>query len=159
MTTKTQAKPLFAATLTPNRSLGRGGFRIVMALLGVLALVSAVLFSSLGAWPIALFLGAAVLLVWWALRVAMRNGTKYEEVTLWPDQLQLRRVSARGREDIRRFTPATVKLVIDRDMNERTIGLHLRTADTDTEIGTFLNSDDKTSFAKVFGTALKRARG
>ena len=49
--------------------------------------------------------------------------------------------------------------MIDRDYNERTTGLHLRTRDSDTEIGSFLTADDKASFAKVFGTALKKARG
>ena len=32
MTTQTQARPLFAATLTPHRSLTRRGYRYVIAL-------------------------------------------------------------------------------------------------------------------------------
>ena len=80
-------------------------------------------------------------------------------VTLWPDQLELRRVPPSGKEELLRFNPFFVKLVIDRDYNERTTGLHLRTRDSDTEIGSFLTADDKASFAKVFGTALKKARG
>src|SRR5690606_20184356 len=77
---------------------------------------------------------------------------------LWPDQLELRQVAPGGEEQLRRFNPFYVKLDIDRDFDERTTALHLRTRDDDIEIGAFLSSDDKASFAKVFGTALKKAR-
>lgn len=159
MSTRTQARPLFAATLTPHRSLSRRGFSIVIAIIGVVASIPGMIFLSMGAWPIVGFVGLDLLLVWWALRTAMNNGSRYEQVTLWPDQLELKQVSAGGKEQLLRFSPLQVKLVIDRDINERTTALHLRTADSDTEIGAFLNADDKTSFAKVFGTALKKARG
>ncbi|MHB1102500.1 MAG: DUF2244 domain-containing protein [Devosia sp.] len=158
MTTRTQARPLFAATLTPHRSLNRRDFRIVTALAAVLASIPGMVFFSLGAWPVICFMGLDVLLIWWALGASMKDGQRHEEVILWPDQLELRQVSARGKEQILRFNPFFVKLVIDRDINERTTALHLRTSDSDTEIGTFLNPDDKASFAKVFGTALKKAR-
>ena len=36
MTTQTQARPLFAAKLTPHRSLGRKGVRVVVVLGGFL---------------------------------------------------------------------------------------------------------------------------
>lgn len=159
MSTRTQARPLFAATLTPHRSLSRRGLRIVIAIFGVMASIPGMIFLSMGAWPIVGFLGLDVLLIWWALRAAMNNGGRHEQVTLWPDQLELKQVSSRGKEQIQRFSPFHVRLVIDRDINERTTALHLRTADGDTQIGAFLNTDDKTSFAKVFGTALKKARG
>ena len=57
-----------------------------------------------------------------------------------------------------RFNPFFVKLVIDRDFNERITALHLRSRDRDLLIGAFLSPDDKTSFARVFGAALKKAR-
>lgn len=158
MNTQTQARPLFAATLTPNRSLGRRGLRVVIATLAVMASIPGMIFFSLGAWPIVGFLGLDVLLVWWAMSAALREGERLEEVTLWPDQLELRQVAPGGEEQLRRFNPFYVKLVIDRDFDERTTALHLRTRDDDIEIGAFLSSDDKASFAKVFGTALKKAR-
>lgn len=158
MTTRTQARPLFAATLTPNSSLSRRGLRLVVAIAAILASVPAMIFLSLGAWPIAAFLGLDVALVWWALRTAVEGGRQFEQVTLWADQLEVRQVSARGREQVLTFNPFYVKLVIERDFNERITALHLRTPDSDTEIGAFLSPDDKTSFAKVFGTALKKAR-
>ena len=159
MTTQTTARPLFAATLTPHRSLSRRGMRIVIAVMAIGASIPGMLFFALGAWPIVGFMGLDVALVWWALSASLRDGRQFEVVTLWPDQLELRRVPPSGKEELLRFNPFFVKLVIDRDYNERTTGLHLRTRESDTEIGSFLTADDKASFAKVFGTALKKARG
>lgn len=158
MATQTQARPLFAATLTPHRSLTRRGYRYVIALACILASIPGIVFFSLGAWPVVGFLGLDVLAIWWALSASMKSGKEYEEVTLWPDQLEVKQVSAKGKVDLTRFNPFFVKLVIDRDFNERTTGLHLRTRDSDLIIGAFLNPDDKASFAKVFGSALKKAR-
>ena len=158
MTTRIEARPLFAATLTPHRSLSKRGLRYVIAFVAVLASIPGMIFFSLGAWPVVGFMGLDVLLVWWALSASLRDGKRLEKVTLWPDELELRRVSAGGKEELIRFNPFFVKLVIDRDYNERTTGIHLRTRDRDIEIGSFLNADDKASFARAFGTALKKAR-
>jgi uncharacterized membrane protein len=158
MTTQTQARPLFAARLTPNRSLGRRGYRIVIAILAVAVTVPAITFYSMGAWPIAGFMGLDVVLIAWAMRASLNDGKRYELVTLWRDQLELKQVDGKGKETLTRFNPAFVKLVIDRDYNERTTGLHLRTRDRDVVLGAFLNNDEKSSFAKAFGTALRRAR-
>ena len=158
MPTQTEARPLFAATLTPHRSLTRRGLRWVIAVTAIAASIPGMVFFSLGAWPIVGFMGLDVLAVWWALSASMRDGRQMEKVTLWPDELELKRVAPNGREELLRFNPFFVKLVIDRDFNERTTALHLRTRDDDTVIGAFLNPDDKASFAKAFGTALKKAR-
>ena len=158
MTTQTQARPLFAATLTPHRSLSKRGYRYVIALACVLAPIPGIIFFSLGAWPIVGFLGLDVLAIGWALSASMKSGKQFEVVTLWPDELEVKQVSAKGKVELTRFNPFFVKLVIDRDFNERTTALHLRTRDADMVIGAFLNPDDKASFAKVFGSALKKAR-
>ena len=159
MTTQTQARPLFAATLTPHRSLTRRGYRYVIALACVMASIPGIVFFSMGAWPIVGFLGLDVLAIGWALAASMKSGKQYEVVTLWPDELEVKQVAANGKIELTRFNPFFVKLVIDRDFNERTTALHLRSRETDLTIGAFMNPDDKASFAKVFGTALKKARG
>jgi uncharacterized membrane protein len=49
MSTKIQAKPLFAATLTPHRSLSPRGKRVVIGLVAALALVPGLVFYVAGA--------------------------------------------------------------------------------------------------------------
>lgn len=158
MPTQTQAKPLFAAKLRPHRSLSGRGARIVLAIVVVLASVPGIVFLSMGAWPIVGFVGLDVALIWWALASSLRDGKRFEEVTLWRDQLEFKQVDGAGHETLTRFDPRFVKLVVDRDFNERTTGLHLRSTERDMELGAFLGQDEKSSFAKAFGTALKRAR-
>jgi uncharacterized membrane protein len=129
-----------------------------MAIILILAAAPMMFFVARGAWPIVGFVGLDVVLVWWALRSAFRGGKRHEEVTLWPDELEVRLVDAKGQITLTRFNPLFVKLVVDRDINERTTGIHLRTHDEDVKIGEFLAPEEKSSFAKAFGTALRRAR-
>jgi uncharacterized membrane protein len=158
MSTKIQAKPLFAATLTPHRSLSPRGKRIVIALVAALALVPGVIFYLAGAWPVVGFMGLDVLAIWLALTVSMRGGRAYEVVTLWPGTLEIRKVDAKGAEETLTFVPHNVRFVIDRDYNERVTALWLREFERQTALGAFLSVEEKLSFAKAFGTALRKAR-
>ena len=162
--TPVPTRPLFAALLTPHRSLSRVGIRRVVLLFAGLALVPGIYFYLLGAWPVVGFLGLDALALWWALSRSHRAGTAFEEITLWPDALKVRHVSARGRERQHRFNPFWVRLQIDRDpdaqvmriaLNDRTPPMAHRPP---LEIGTFLNPDDKSSFAQAFSQALVDAR-
>ena len=158
MATETQARPLFAAKLTPHRSLSPRGIRIVIAILCSMTLLPGVIFYALGAWPVVGFMGLDVLALYWALTHSFRDGKRFEEVTLWPDRLEVRQVGPDGAEHQEVFSPFFVRLVIDRDFDERTTAVKLRTADKEFIVGAFLNPDDKASFAQAFGTALRKAR-
>ena len=158
MSTETQARPLFSARLTPHRSMSARGHRIVMAVLIGLAIVPTVFFAARGAWPIVGFLGLDIVLIWWALTHAFKRSSVSEEVTLWADELEFRQVDDKGKVTLKRFNPFFVKLLIDRDYNEHTTGLRLKTHDEEVQIGAFLSPEEKSSFGKAFGTALRKAR-
>ena len=119
-----------------------------------------IIFFAIGAWPVVGFLGLDVRCVWWALaagRCATRK--RSEQVTLWPDQLELRQ-STRGRRKLRRFNPMFVKLVIDRGLSTSApLALHLRTGDRDIGSAPSSTRTTKSSFAKAFGTALRAGAG
>ena len=158
MSTKIQARPLFAATLTPHRSLSPRGKRVVIGLVAALALVPGLVFYVAGAWPVVGFMGLDVLAIWIALTVSMRGGKAYEVVTLWPGTLEVKKVDAKGVEDVLTFLPPNVRFVIDRDFNERVTGLWLKERDRKVALGAFLSIEEKVSFSKAFGTALRKAR-
>ncbi len=151
-------QPIFAATLTPHRALSRRGLRIAVAIVAVLASIPGIIFFSLGAWPVVGFLGLDVLAVYWAFSASMRDGRRKEQITLWPDALEILAVNGRGKVTRSEFTPFYVRLLIDRDYEERTTRLRLRERERELVIASFLNPEDKASFAKAFGTALKKAR-
>lgn len=158
-TVNTRQSPLFAALLTPHRSLGVTGIRRVVAIYAVLAAIPGLYFFFTGAWPIIGFLGLDALALWWALSASLKSGKAFEEVTLWRDELEIRHVTARGRERRHAFNPFWVRLNVDRDFEDRVTRLVLRMRSEELEIGAFLNPDDKESFATVFGQALSKARG
>jgi len=153
-----KSKPLFSALLTPHRSLGRFGIGGVVGVYAALAAIPGVYFLTAGAWPVVGFLGLDALALWWALSVSLKSGRAFEEVTLWPDSLEVRHVTPRGRERLHAFNPFFVRLETARDHEERVTSLVLRSRGEQVEIGAFLNPVDKASFATVFGQALSSAR-
>jgi uncharacterized membrane protein len=158
MSTKTQAKPLFAATLTPHRSLTPTGKRIVVSLVAAMALVPGLVFYVAGAWPVVGFMGLDVLGIWAAMRWSQQGGKGYEVLTLWPAALELKKVDAKGAAETLAFVPATVRFLLDRDFNERVTALWLRDGTRKVPLGDFLSIDEKLSLSKAFGSALRKAR-
>lgn len=151
-------RPLFSASLTPYRALGRKGVRnIVLVAVGFSAPAGLSLYL-LGAWPALIGLLGGIVALYVALRFSLRDGTRFEEVTLWPDALTVRQVDPAGRERRVAFNPFYVKLVVDRDDEGQPTSLRLESRKQVLEIGAFLNPDDKKSFAEAFGRALWAAR-
>ena len=159
MTTETQARPLFAARLTPHRSLSPRGVKIVCAFAASLLLIPGLVFYFLGAWPVVGFMGLDVAALYFALTWSLRDGRRFEEVTLWRDRLEVRRGAPRQSDVVESYNPFYIRLVIDLDFDEHTTAIRLRLPDREVLIGAFLNPDDKASFAQAFGTALRKARG
>ena len=50
-----------------------------------------------GAWPVFGFFGLDVVLIYWAFRVNYRAAAAYEEVTVTPSELRVKKVSHRGK--------------------------------------------------------------
>lgn len=153
-----QSAPLFAALLTPHRSMNGAGIRRVIAFTALLAAIPGLVFFVLGAWPVIGFLGLEVLLLYWALSASLGSGKAFEEVTLWPDALDIRQVSGRGKETTHSVNPFYARLRVVRDSAERVTTLLIVTRGTAIEIGGYLNAEDKARFAQVFGAALHKAR-
>src|SRR6478672_3926316 len=92
-----QTEPaLFSALLTPHRSLSGTGFLVVMGVIAGISFAGGVMFFFLGAWPVIGFLGLDVVLIYWAFRANYRAAAAYEEVTVTPSELHVKKVSPRG---------------------------------------------------------------
>ncbi len=147
--------PIFSAILTPHRSLGQVGLRWVVGIYGVLGLIPGLFFLFSGAWPVVGFLGLDALLLYWALKTSMQSGRVQEQVTLWVDNLQIDRFDTKGRRTRKTFNPFWAKLYLARDFDDQITHIQLQSRGASLEIGSFLNPDDKTSFAQAFSQALK----
>lgn len=151
----TAPRPIFAAVLTPHRSLTREGFIALMAVITGINLIGGVIFIIAGAWPVAPFMGLDVLLLWWAFRANFADARRAERVEVTAHELILSRFAeGKGREE-QRFTRPWVKVELEEDRERELVGgLFLRSHGRRTEIARFLAAEEKQSFARALQQAL-----
>jgi len=104
------------------------------------------------------FFGLDVLLVYIAFKANYRAARAYEEVSVTPSELVLRKVSARGR--VREFTLNPVWVRLERIVHEE-FGierLFLVSRGRKLPIAAFLGPDEKASFARALSNALGEAK-
>ena len=149
---------IFAATITPHRSLGNVGFLVLMIVFGGVSFLTGVAFLLMGAWPVFGFFGLDVLLLYWALRINYRHAAAYEEIKVTASALTVRKVNHRGQAREWALNPLWVKL--DRETTEEfgIARLFLVTRGKQLAIASFLGPDEKESFARELGDALNEAR-
>jgi uncharacterized membrane protein len=152
-------EPFFRALLTPHRSLGRTGFRIVMGIFALGSLTTGVFFLVDGAWPILFFCGANIVGVYVAFRLNYRAARIHEEVALSRTSLDIRKVAASGQAEEHRFNPFWTHFAISRHQEIGITRMAVETRSESVPIGAFLNPDDRESFANAFSRALATAKG
>jgi uncharacterized membrane protein len=130
---------LFSAIITPHRSLSATFFLI-------------------GAWPVIAFLGLDVVLVYWAFRANYRAAAAFEEVTVTPSELRLRRVSHRG--EVAEWTLNPVWTNLDRETHEDfgLLRLFLVSQGRRLTVAGFLAPSERESFAQALAAALGEAK-
>ena len=149
---------IFSAIITPNRSLTPRGFWIFMLVLGGASFTTGMYFLVRGAWPVFGFCGLEVLLVYWAFRINYRDGRAYEQVTVTPSELTVRKVSFHGRSREWTLNPVWVRLdrVVHAEYGiER---LFLVSRGHRLPIAGFLGAQEKATFAHALSAALGEAR-
>ncbi len=153
----TTTTPLFAAALKPDRSPRLIGGWVAFALAAIAATPLAVLIPGVLLPAAAAFAIAGAGLAALSVRES-RQRRMAQQVTLWADQLEIATTDRQGVRLLRRFDPKTVRLVLDRDENEKAVRMRLRSGKDEFELGAFLKPEDRSSLARAFGTALRRAR-
>ncbi|HEV3184554.1 MAG TPA: DUF2244 domain-containing protein [Xanthobacteraceae bacterium] len=149
---------LFSAVLTPHRSLGRTGFLAVMLLIGGISFAAGLVFFIAGAWPVVGFLGLDVLLIYVAFKVSYRTAAAYEQVTMTPSALTVRKVSHRGKVAQWTLNPVWVRLQRESHDEFGLERLFLVSHGRRLPIATFLGPREKASLATALSAALGEAR-
>jgi uncharacterized membrane protein len=104
------------------------------------------------------FLGLDVLLVYWAFRASYRSAAAYEQVTMTPSALTLRKVSPRGHVAEWTLNPVWVRLQQEAHDEFGIERLFLVSHGRRLPVGAFLGPEEKASFARALGAALGEAR-
>ncbi len=149
---------IFAARLTPHRSLSRRNFHVLLAVFSGMAFATTLPFLILGAWPVAGFMGLDVLIFWWAFRANFRSARAYEDVTVTPLELSVAKVSPRGARREWRFNPIWVRLQRKEDEEYGLERLDIVARGQHLEVGGFLGPDARAEFAGKLSLALAEAR-
>jgi len=149
---------IFTAVLRPHRSLGATGFLILMLVYTALSFFAGVAFVLMGAWPVLAVLGLDVLLLYWAFRINYARARAYEEVTVTPSTLTVRKVSHRGRAREYVLNPLWVRLERVSHEEYGIERLFLTSRGRELTLAGFLGPDEKANFATALGRALAEAK-
>jgi len=149
---------VFSAVLRPHRSLRGAGFIALMLVYGVASFIGGVVFSMMGAWPIVAFFAVDVLLLYWAFRVNYGRAAAYEEVTITPSALTVRKVSHRGRAREFVLNPLWVRLEKVEHEEYGIERLSLVSRGRHLSVASFLGPDEKATFASALARALTEVK-
>lgn len=147
-------KAPFRLVSTPPNSLGAGGCRLLAGLLVGAAAVGSVVFAMMGAWPVAGFLGAELLLAAWLIaRHSKRSAAAIEEVALEGGRVVVRARDTRGRETRAELDAYWARLERPADGRVLLVSRQRRV-----EVGRFLSDEERDAFAAALADALVRHR-
>ncbi|MBM7068173.1 DUF2244 domain-containing protein [Actibacterium sp. 188UL27-1] len=131
-------------SLWPHRSLPKQGF--VGFIAATAALISLPLFSVLGSpilWGLLPFLALAVAGLWWGLQRSYRDGEILEELTLWPERVELIRHNPRGPQQEWKANPYWVRIEMHKTGGPVENYITLCGGGRDVEIGAFLSAQER----------------
>jgi uncharacterized membrane protein len=147
-------QPVFEALLTPHRSLGRTGFTVLMVIVTALCVAHSVVFLAAGAWPVIAFFGLDLALLFGAFWLSYRSGRARERVSISRTSLSIQKFAPSGRMAEHRFNPFWARFNVARHEEYGITGMQVSGEGRATDVGSFLNPDDRESFAKAFSGAL-----
>jgi uncharacterized membrane protein len=151
-------RPVFDATITPYRSLGQDGFRIVMTLICMTSVAASIPFMVLGAWPVAGFFGLDLIALFIAFKANFNAARAFERIIVTPLEVLLRKVTHHGREKIWRSNPAWTRLEREDDEDYGLLELSLVSRGQRTVVASALSPQEREGFAQALGSALAKAK-
>ncbi len=140
------------ALITPNRSLSKGGFYVLLGVLAAYNLLIMGFLLLIGAFPVPIFLGLDFLGVLIAFRVSYRRGAFVERVQVSAELVRVLRRD-RGLERTVWSSPTAFTRVSVENAGEHEARVRLRLSDRMLSVGASLSPNERTDF----GSALERA--
>ena len=151
-------RPFFQALLKPHRSLGATGFMVLIGAMLAIWAVTGAIFLINGAWPVFGFFGLDVIGLFLAFHLNYRAARAREEVSVSRTQLHIRKVFPSGKAEQHDFNPFWARFSVARHAEIGITRMAVETRGQSVAIGSFLNPDDRESFATAFSRALATAR-
>ena len=145
------------AVITPNRSLSRKGFIILISVLTAINAATAAFFFAIGAAPIPFFLGFDLVAVVVAFAVSRRPGAN-ERIQVTAAEVRVLMRSREGDERIVWTSPtAFTQVDLNGDAGDAT-DLRLRLSGRQLPVATTLSRPERLAFADALHEAIRQAR-
>lgn len=148
--------PVFEVMLKPHRSLGPRGFIILMVFVVLVNFAAGMAFWLFGAWPVFMFCGADIVLVWLAFKYSYRQARAREYIRLEREALVVRRVDLYGREKIWQLQPYWLR--VECEENDDSARLRIWSHGRALTLGAFLSPHERRVLAIALREALWRWR-
>jgi uncharacterized membrane protein len=153
-----RGEPVFLdVVLRPNPPMRPAVLRGTLLLVAAINVAFASVFVLRGAWPIAPFMGADVVLLAWAFHASRVAARVYEHVTLTASRLFVTHHAPRGQVQETSLNPYWVRVQLEQpaDMPRK---LTLFSHGKAVQVGNFLGPRERLSFAQALKAALNAAR-
>ncbi len=146
----------FDAVITPNRSLKKRGFIVLISVLVAINLVMAGFFISIGALPVPVFLGLDVLGVLFAFRANYRSGRQMERVQVSAQEVRVLHEFGEAARVMWRSPTAFTGVVVEGEEDEARVRLTL--SGRSRVIGRALSPPERTALGRALEAAIRAAR-
>lgn len=151
--------PLYMdAEIKPNRSLSERGFIVLISVITVANIASALVFLSLGATYVPIFLGVDLLAVTLAFIASFRSGRAIERVRVSAAEVKVTYETAKQVRVVWESPTAFTRVTTERDDEDRVMALRLALSGRQTAVAVALSPRERGEFAKALEDAIWRAK-
>jgi uncharacterized membrane protein len=144
------------AVITPNASLSKRGFAVVIAGLAAVNAIMAVFFLVVGAFPIPFFLGLDLLGVFIAFKVSYRRARTVERVQVSAEAVRVRYENPRGARTVWSSPTAFTGVAMEGTGHDGRVRLSL--SGRRLTVGAALSPKERVDFGQALQQAVRRAR-
>jgi len=149
--------PIWETTLWPNRSLGRTGFRITMAILAIGFAIPVLPFMWAGGfWILLPFVITAFIALWLAFKMNNRQGRLREHISLWHNLLAIERHEVSGEVKRWQANPYWLRIKLVEEGGPIDNYLTLIGSDREIELGAFLSPEERAALKGELETHINR---
>ena len=145
------------AVITPHRSMSRRGFIVLICVLTAINSGTAILFLSLHAAPVPIFLGLDLLAVIVAFAASRRASARRERIQVTAAEVRVLLETARGAEMVWRSPTAFTRVALLGEAEDES-DLQLRLSDRGVPVARARSRPERLAFAAALDQAIMRAR-
>ena len=145
------------AVITPNRSMGPQGFKIVLGVAIVGSMILAIALFIMGAWPAPFFLGLDVFFLWLALRSNFRAAERRERLQISVETVRVLKEHDDISEVVWESPTAFTALDIE-EPGEHQMRVRLRMSGKIYTVGRDLSPEERVDLGQAIDRAIRAAR-